>query len=143
MGAVRKTPDLRLALWRGIPALALMGLIFFLSSQSDLDSGLGWIDLVGRKLVHAGTYATLAFLIARGIDPLGMPRPRTLAIAAALALLYAISDEWHQSFVEGRVGSPIDVGIDAAGIAIFLAAHQRSPLLRSAVSRPMRTIRPG
>ena len=31
-----------------LPPLALMGLIFFLSAQPNLNSGLGWIDHVGR-----------------------------------------------------------------------------------------------
>lgn len=114
-----------------------MGLIFVLSAQSDLDSGLGVVDDVGRKFVHAGTYALLAFLVARGLDPLRLPRRQLLAGAALLALLYAISDEWHQSFVEGRVGSPIDVAIDAVGIGLFLAAYRRSGRVREAVGAPL------
>ena len=35
--------------------LALMALIFVLSAQSDLDSGLGMVDLIGRKLVHVAS----------------------------------------------------------------------------------------
>ena len=32
--------------------------------------------------------------------------------------IYAVSDEIHQSFVEGRHGSPVDVAIDATGIGL-------------------------
>jgi VanZ family protein len=45
--------------------------------------------------------------------------------AMLITLLYAASDEFHQTFVEGRHGSPLDVLIDAAGIAIAVAIHTR------------------
>jgi VanZ family protein len=39
-------------------------------------------------------------------------------VAAAIAIGYAITDELHQTTVEGRTGSPLDVLIDVAGVAI-------------------------
>ncbi len=41
---------------------------------------------------------------------------RALALAAAAAFLYACSDEFHQRYVPGRMGSFRDVAIDSAGI---------------------------
>lgn len=99
------------------PPLALMALIFYLSAQPDLSSGLGTIDLVGRKLVHAGEYALLAFLWWRALRT-RLAHRRAILAALAIAVLYAVSDEFHQSFVEGRNGSPLDVGIDTVGAAI-------------------------
>ena len=43
----------------------------------------------------------------------GVRRP--LLAAAAISLAYAATDEYHQTFVDGRHGSPLDVGIDAIG----------------------------
>lgn len=94
------------------PPLLLMGLIFFFSAQPNLDSGLGVWDTVGRKLVHAATYGALWFLWWRALG-YGHPGP-----AIAITLLYAVGDEYHQTFTEGRHGSPVDVAIDAAGVAI-------------------------
>ena len=37
---------------RFAPPLLLMGLIFFLSAQPDLSSGLGTADTILRKLAH-------------------------------------------------------------------------------------------
>lgn len=109
------TPARALGLW--LPPLALMAVIFALSAQEDLSSGLGTLDLIGRKLIHAGEYALLAFLwwrVAR--EHLAV---RAAIVAAALvALVYAASDEYHQSFVEGRHGTPVDVLIDGVGIAL-------------------------
>ena len=105
-------PGARTALSRFAPPLALMAVIFALSAQPDLNSGLGTIDLVGRKLVHMTEYGLLFVLWLRA---LGWRRP---AVAAALAVAYAITDELHQTHVHGRHGSPIDVLIDSTGIAI-------------------------
>ena len=97
---------------RFVPPLALMGLIFFLSAQSDLNSGLGTIDLIGRKLIHATEYGLLFGLWWRAFNwhaPLA---------AAAIAICWAISDEYHQLSVHGRHGSPVDVLIDSTGVLI-------------------------
>jgi hypothetical protein len=45
--------------------------------------------------------------------------------ALALGIAYAASDEVHQHFVTGRVGSPLDVLIDAVGVAIGVALYRR------------------
>jgi VanZ family protein len=116
----------RIDLW--LPPLLLMGLIFFFSAQPSLDSGLGWIDTVGRKLLHFGEYALLSFLWWRLLRT-GMPPRRAALLAFALASLYAASDELHQSFVDGRHGTPVDWAIDSAGAAVAaLAALARRPV---------------
>ncbi len=93
-----------------------MALIFFFSHQPDLASGLGIWDTIGRKFIHAGEYAVLCLLWWRAFAGVTTHR-RAIAVAAAVSAAYAISDEFHQSFIEGRHGSPIDVAIDSAGIA--------------------------
>ena len=97
---------------RFLAPLALMGLIYFLSDQPGLKSGLGVADLIGRKLIHAGTFGLLFVLWLRAF---GWRAP---GWAAAIAFVYAISDEFHQHFIPDRVGSPIDVTIDSIGIAL-------------------------
>ena len=95
---------------RFAPPLALMALIFFLSAQPDLNSGLGVWDTIGRKFVHFATFGALWWLWDRALNhdhPL---------IAAVITVAYAISDEYHQTFVDGRVGSARDVLIDSAGV---------------------------
>ena len=106
-----------------------MALIFFLSHQPDLSSGLGTWDLIGRKIVHATVYAALCFLWWRALAPLTSPSPSAaLAAAAAISFAYAVSDEFHQTFIEGRHGTPVDVLIDSAGIAatvLFVRSKRR------------------
>ena len=111
------------ALRRAPAPLALMGLIFFLSAQPDLDTGLGAWDTIARKLAHAAIYCALTLLWAW---TLSAPACAPLAAAAGISLLYAVSDEWHQTFVAGRVGSPLDVAIDAVGIAVAVLSLRRA-----------------
>ena len=105
---------------RFAPPLALMGLIFFLSAQPDLDSGLGDWDVVLRKLAHMTEYGVLALLWWRAL------RTRSPLPAALIAVAYAVTDEFHQTLVAGRHGAPLDVLIDAAGVNLAVAAATAS-----------------
>jgi VanZ family protein len=113
-----------------LPPLLLMGVIFLLSAQPSLDSGLGQIDLMGRKVVHFSGYALLCFLWWRWLRT-GMESRRAALVAFALSSLYALSDEFHQSYVEGRHGTVVDWAIDSAGAAVVALrlgyeAHRRA-----------------
>lgn len=94
--------------------LALMVVTFYLSAQPFTGPELAWWEVVLRKLGHFSGYAALAASWAWTLHPrLGLSR--ALRLAALISIGYAISDEYHQSFVEGRHGSPVDVLIDSAG----------------------------
>ncbi len=114
------------------PPLALMGLIFYLSAQPDLGTGLGTIDLVLRKLAHMTVFGLLWLFWHRA---LGWRAP---VAAALIAFGYAISDELHQTTVDGRHGSPVDVLIDTAGIAVVWVLQRR---YGAAIDRRWRTWR--
>lgn len=114
----------RLERW-GSPLL-LMALIYFLSAQPELSSGLGLIDLIGRKILHAASYGLLCFLWWRALVSAAAPR-LALALALCVAIAYAISDEYHQTFVAGRSGAASDVAIDAVGaVAAAVAVRRRT-----------------
>jgi VanZ family protein len=104
------------------PPLVLMGAIFLVSAQPDLNSGLGTWDFVGRKLLHIAEFALLWLLWLRA---LGF-RPPAPAIAAAIAATYAATDEVHQLFVHGRAGSPVDWVIDCVGVGLAWLAWSRA-----------------
>ncbi len=98
------------------PPLAVMALIFALSATPDLSSGLGAWDMLLRKLAHITIFGVLWLTLARATY---WRRP---ILASVIAILYAISDEVHQSFVDGRHGSPVDVAIDTTGIGLAVLA---------------------
>ena len=103
-----------------VPPLALMAVIFALSAQPDLNSGLGTIDLIGRKVIHATEYGLLCFLWWRALRTVISPT-RAIALAFLIAVTYSATDEFHQRFVHGRHGTPVDVAIDAFGAGIATA----------------------
>jgi len=109
---------------RYAPPVAVMTLIFALSATPDLGTGLGTWDLVLRKIAHVTIFAVLWLTLARATE---WRRPVT---ATVIALLYAGSDEFHQTLVEGRHGAALDVAIDAFGMGLAalawtLAARRR------------------
>jgi VanZ family protein len=99
---------------RWLPVLVWAAVIFAFSSIPSLNSGLGGWDYVLRKCAHMTEYAILALLLLRATG--------SATWAAGLAVAYAATDEIHQTFVRGRHGSPVDVAIDAVGVAVALAA---------------------
>jgi VanZ family protein len=91
---------------RWIPALVMMSLIFWFSSQpaGKFPDVPGW-DYVIRKTGHMVGYGLLAlsFFFAFRFDP------KYRWSAWLLAVLYSVTDEFHQSFVPSRHPSVVDV----------------------------------
>ena len=107
-----------------------MGLIFYLSAQSDPGADIG---TGGRIAAHLGEYALLAALCIWALAPaLGR---RAIVAAVVISVLYAISDEIHQSYVPRRDADPFDIAVDAAGIALA------ATFIRARTARSRRTAR--
>ena len=109
---------------RGLWLAALVAwatLIFIASSiPNPPDAGGGdW----KYELAHVFEYAVfggLAFQVSRSWRP-GWPTAVCLGAAWAVAVLYGVSDEFHQAFVPNRDASVLDIGFDAIGSAIGVA----------------------
>lgn len=73
-----------------------------------------------RKVAHASEYFLLAFLIMIFLNIVFNHKKYLLTVLIAIILCvgYAASDEYHQTFVKGRVGNPRDVAIDSTGACI-------------------------
>lgn len=92
------------------------------------DATVTSIQLLVRKCAHVMEYAILSALLLRAL------RQHLLAarsIAFVLAALYAVLDEFHQSFVPSRTGSPWDVVTDIAGAILGLMIYVRMTRRRS------------
>ena len=96
-------------------------LIFFLSAQSGLPSfTVSGYDFIFKKLAHITVYAVL-FLLLHRAHRLTSPKATTHAewlIPFLITLLYAVTDEYHQSLVPGRTATLRDIGYDSLGISI-------------------------
>ncbi len=110
---------LRKALFPWMAVAAWATLIFFLSAQHSLATNFGFWDVALRKAAHVTEYAVLTLLLWNALRVWAMAAGLTLAFAAATSFLYACSDEFHQTFVPGRTGTPRDVAIDSGGIALM------------------------
>jgi VanZ family protein len=104
------------------PAILVMGIIFIASNTSGSNiPRFGIYDLLVKKGGHMLGYALLAASFFHGLDN-GKRPARSLFIGAVLlAILYAISDEFHQSFTPGRSPAIKDVCIDTIGSIIGIA----------------------
>jgi VanZ family protein len=97
-----------LSLW--LPVVVWAAVIFTFSSIPSLSTGLGTWDVLLRKAAHMTEYAILGALLVRA---LGRELPAFLAGVA-----YAVTDEIHQHFVDGRHAAAIDVALDSVGVAV-------------------------
>jgi len=104
-----------LTVW--LPVLAWAAVIFVFSSIPSLSSGLGTWDTVLRKGAHITEYAILGLLLYRALE--------REALALAVGIAYAATDELHQHFVSGRHASPVDVAIDAVGVSLGMLVWLR------------------
>jgi len=78
---------------------------------------LGVVHFITRKIAHLTEYAILGFLAARAFRTSSRPaiRHHWFLISAALIVIYALLDEYHQSFVPTRTASVFDSLIDMTG----------------------------
>lgn len=103
---------------RWLPAIIVMVVIFGLSSIPSKEMpDFGFWDLIIKKGAHMLGYGILAATYSYG---LGFSKGRW-RFALLFAVVYAITDEYHQSFVQGRHSSWLDaLVIDGSGAVIGL-----------------------
>lgn len=124
-----------------------MGVIFAFSHQAHSSEAtavyLGDFNVIVRKLGHISEFAVLFFLVRwallgsknmhTGNSLNSAPHLRqwktvisdkTNLVALFISVLYAASDEWHQSFVPGRSACIEDVLLDSSAVlaAVFMTA---------------------
>jgi VanZ family protein len=98
-----------------LPVYFYAVVIFIYSGQSRIS--LAFPILHGDKLLHLLEYALLAYLLARAArNSLNSSLSKHFRIfAIGAAVLYGISDEFHQHFVPGRHVEALDILADTAG----------------------------
>ncbi len=103
------------------PSILWMVVIFVLSSTQRLAvSDKGMVNFLFFKTLHVLEYGLLFTLYLRGFR-LSMPKSRAVnvfLVAFALTVLYALTDEFHQTKVPTREGKFRDVIIDATGAGL-------------------------
>ena len=104
--------------------VAWLALIFGLSSiPNEIQGPTSGVPY--DKIAHFGEYGVLSFLVTWIVARMRRERPVSMlsaAIGVAAAVLYGVTDEWHQSFVPGRDPSWDDLATDAVGALAGAAA---------------------
>jgi VanZ family protein len=106
---------------RWLPALLMMLVIFAFSSRAsnELPNFGGW-DYFVKKSAHGIGYGLLALAYLRALPG------RNYKLSWFLAVLFSLTDEFHQSFVPGRHAALTDVLVfDNLGAMIALFLHYR------------------
>ena len=101
-----------------------MAVIFFFSAQPSLPGPPDpLLNIIVRKLGHLSEYAILMLLLLRAthVAPLTWHK---VTLCFLVAILYAASDEYHQSFIATRKPTIIDVVVDTLGGLIGLLIWQ-------------------
>lgn len=70
-----------------------------------------------RKLAHFSIYGLVGIWIMAFMSTFNIRLYKQFLTSLGVGILYAISDEYHQSFVAGRGPSIMDVCIDTMGVA--------------------------
>ncbi len=116
-----------------LPPLLWMLLIFSLSARQRVSvSEISSINFIFFKTLHLIEYAILFFLLFRALfKTTKMPLNRIFYFSIIIAIVYAFTDELHQTFVPTREGSPRDVVIDTIGILLcFMYTKSNLPKLK-------------
>jgi len=114
--------------------LAALAMIFWFStaafSSDHTVRFFGELNRLARSCAHVSEYAAL-FLILRWASSKTFARKSNwfhAPLALIVAVFYAVTDEWHQTFVPGRTPSVGDIGLDALGavlgLCIWSAVHR-------------------
>ena len=110
----------KLGYW--LPTVGWAGIIFWFSSRATITTTqVYWQDFTVKKTAHVFVYAVLAVLVYRSLKhTIKLPRTYLLIAALLITVLYALTDEFHQSFTPGREPHLRDIVIDAVGAAVSL-----------------------
>jgi VanZ family protein len=119
------------------PAIVIMLVIFLLSATPSNElPNFGDRDFLIKKGAHMLGYALLTLGFLRGFSGstgrLKLPAVY-IFLAVILVGLYAMSDEYHQSFVPGRSSRLADVGIDSAGSIVAVIFWSIFPSVKKAI----------
>lgn len=102
-----------------------MGVIFFLSAQPVLPGPKIFIgDFIFKKCAHMGVFGVLYLcwgIYFRELEKkLGRKVKNKWWWCLVLTVIYAMLDEYHQSFVPGRTATVRDVGFDTLGATVAM-----------------------
>jgi VanZ family protein len=93
------------------------------------------VNYLVRKTAHFVEFFVLGMLLTRALCGGAVKfRPQSAALVILLGVIYAMTDEYHQVFIDSRLASSRDVLLDVSGLAssqVWLALRLWREKLRS------------
>lgn len=87
------------------------------TSKEENQNIMNSLEVIIRKLAHFSIYTILGLLLMGLISTYNIEEKKRIYITMIIGILYASSDEIHQSFIPGRSAQVTDVMIDTIGVA--------------------------
>lgn len=106
----------RVALVFWLIAIFIFSSDFFSADHTEKVLVYDFLNVLVRKCAHVVEYAILMYLWFRSLCVDRTRFSRSVIWGVILSVLYALSDEWHQSFIPSRDGTIADVGWDTVGV---------------------------
>lgn len=82
------------------------------------------INFIIRKLAHLTEYFILTLLINSLLKEYTLKEKTRLLLSIAICFIYSMTDEIHQSFIQGRTGIFTDCLIDTLGGTIYIVIYK-------------------
>jgi len=117
-------------LYYWLPPLIIMALIFLVSSRPTAQVGpTYWTNFVAKKIAHVIEYSVLTITVLRAFKEYIKPYNKALFLTLCIVILFACSDEYHQSFVPKREPTVRDIFIDssAATAIVLIEKYRQKP----------------
>jgi len=106
-----------------LPVIVWSLIIFFLSSLPTAPiTKVYWREFAIKKSAHVIEYAIFTILMYRALKESGVEKKEAGVYSIIMAVLYGISDEFHQSFTPGRDPRIRDIIFDTIGSLLAIYA---------------------
>ena len=92
-------------------------------TQEQKEQMLNILEPILRKLAHYILYIIGGILIINSVNAYIKEDNKNTIYSAYIGIIYAVSDEIHQLFINGRSGKVADVIIDSIGIFTGIAIY--------------------
>lgn len=111
-----------------LPVILWSALIFkFSSGTIPKASPVFWEDFAVKKTGHILLFGALSLFLYRALRMNNFSKKKSAILAVIITIFYGASDEFHQTFTQGRTPRIRDVFIDGVGATLVTLATYYLP----------------
>ena len=98
----------------------ISGFIYDILTKMHINIDINTLHTLIRKLAHVSEYFILGIIVILNVYQYLKEPKYYILFSIGISLLISIIDETIQTFVEGRSGNIIDIGIDSIGYLLSI-----------------------